>query len=181
MSEPRKRRPLPALICLIALTLLTALVWWRVLHRDSGTAATKSSCSTSGSETILPNPTHVTVNVLNSTRRAGLAKKTSTRMTQLGFKVSGYGNDTGHRLIAGVGEIRYAPDQKDAATLLTYYFPGAKEVPLTQDGNGKLIVSLGSKFTAIPSQSSIHAAVTADHLSIQSRTATPAPSSSTSC
>ena len=40
MATSTARRPLPALAFLLALSLLTALVWWRVLHRsDSAKAA----------------------------------------------------------------------------------------------------------------------------------------------
>ena len=182
MSEPRRRKPLPALVCLIALTLLTALVWWRVLNRNDGSAEAKdkNSCSKS-QQTTLPYPTRVTVNVLNSTKRTGLAKTTAGRLTKLGFKVSGYGNDTGHAQIAGVAEIRYAADQKLAAQLLTYYFPGATEVALTDEPAGKLIVSLGVKYTSIPAASSIRAAMTADGVQVQPRTAAAAPLPSPSC
>lgn len=176
MSEPRRRRPLPALISLIALTLLTSLVWWRVLHRDSGTAKSSNTCIPGSSQRVLPHPSNVNVTVFNSTRRTGLAKTTAARLTKLGFKVSNFSNDAGHRQIAGVGEIRYAPDQKSAADLLVYYFPGAQQVPLTQEGAGKLIVSLGSKFTAIPAQSSIRAAMNAAHVKVLSRTQTRTPS-----
>ena len=182
MSEPRRRRPLPALVCLIALTLLTALVWWRVLNRNDGSAEAKNKDSCSNSQqTTLPYPSKVTVSVLNSTKRTGLAKTTAGRLTKLGFKISGYGNDTGHRQIAGVGEIRYTADQKLAAKLLTYYFPGATEVALTDEAAGKLVMSLGAKYTSIPAASSIRAAMTADGVKVQPRTATAAPSPSPTC
>src|SRR3982750_2962517 len=38
MASTLLRRPLPALIALFALLLLTALVWWRVLHRADESA-----------------------------------------------------------------------------------------------------------------------------------------------
>ena len=34
MDRPSARRPLPALAFLLALSLLTALVWWRVIHEE---------------------------------------------------------------------------------------------------------------------------------------------------
>ena len=120
MSSPTKRRPLPALVLLIALTLLTALVWWRVLHRDNGHAAAGGKCPTpASSAAVLPRPATVDVSVLNSTTRTGLARTTATTLTKLGFKVAGYGNDNPKVHVAGVAEIRFGPDQKKDATLLS--------------------------------------------------------------
>ncbi|HLY33447.1 MAG TPA: hypothetical protein VKQ07_02840, partial [Jatrophihabitantaceae bacterium] len=68
MTEAPRRRPLPALICLAALTLLTALVWWRVLHRDSGSAKAAPTCTPTATAQILPKPSAVTLSVLNSTQ-----------------------------------------------------------------------------------------------------------------
>src|SRR4051794_36805468 len=115
MTEARpKRRPLPALVALLALTLLTALVWWRVLHRDSGTDKSTASCDkTKSTQTVLPRPASITVYVLNSTTRSGLAKTTASALTKRGFKISGYGNDTGKPVIPGVAEIRFGPDEKN--------------------------------------------------------------------
>ena len=105
MAERQKRRPLPALICLLALTLLTALVWWRVLHRGADHAEAKSTCTPQVTQTALPRPATITVSVLNSTQRTGIAKGAAGVLTKRGFKVSGYGNDKPP--IAGVAEIRF--------------------------------------------------------------------------
>ncbi len=103
MSSPTKRRPLPALVLLIALTLLTSLVWWRVLHRGDGHAASGSTCPTpSSSASVLPRPASVAVSVLNSTSRVGLARATATALTKLGFNVAGYGNDNPKVHVVGV-------------------------------------------------------------------------------
>jgi hypothetical protein len=140
------RRPLPAIVLLAALTLLTALVWWRVLNNGTSTGSA-TSCPTTAAH-ALPNPADVTLTVLNSTQRAGLAKSASTALTKLGFQVSGYANDIGHAAIKGVGEVRYGADQKAAADLLTFYVPGATEVALGANSEGKLVLSLGQAFRA---------------------------------
>jgi hypothetical protein len=172
MTEARpKRRPLPALICLVALTLLTALVWWRVLHRDSGSSHSNASCDTSTSATVLPRPGSVTVFVLNSTTRSGLAKSTATALTKAGFKVSGFGNDTGNPVIPGVAEIRYSADQKDGATLLGYYITRAKLVALPPTSSQKLEVSLGKQFRAVTTAAGVTAAMKAANT-----TTSPTPS-----
>jgi len=55
-KEARTRRPIPALICLLALTLLTALVWWRVINRDSAHDTKSSSCTPGPVANTLPSP-----------------------------------------------------------------------------------------------------------------------------
>ncbi|MDT4936638.1 MAG: hypothetical protein QOG80_309 [Pseudonocardiales bacterium] len=173
MTEVHTRRPLPALICLLALTLLTALVWWRVLNRDSGGAQAKSSCTTQTTQTTLPPTSSVSLSVLNSTQRKGLAKATAATLGKLGFKINGYANDS--HPIAGVAEIRFGPDQKDAATLLGYYFPRSTLVPLPATSQGKVVVSLGSKYTAVTSAAKVKAALAAAHV----RVAAPGSAQST--
>ena len=70
--------------------------------------------------------------MLNSTDRANLAAKTKTALQKARFKVVAAANDEpsygGHGVIAGVAEIRFGPALAPAATVLTYYFPGAKLV-----------------------------------------------------
>ena len=54
MATSTSRRPLPALAFLLALSLLTALVWWRVIHRsDSAKAATQFQTDTAAVQTAL--------------------------------------------------------------------------------------------------------------------------------
>ena len=70
MASSLVRRPLPALIALFALLLLTALVWWRVLHRADSTAALPNCPTptpTAPPTQTLPAPPTVTVQVLNGT------------------------------------------------------------------------------------------------------------------
>jgi LytR cell envelope-related transcriptional attenuator len=179
MVSPTKRRPLPAIILLAGLTLLTALVWWRVLNRDDGSASAQSHCpnpSASGSQ--LPRPSTVSVSVLNSTDRTGIAAKTATKLTHLGFKVAGYGNDDPRVHVAGVAEIRFGPEEKDGATLLQYYFRGAKMVALKADPAGKIVVSLGKTFKAVTTSHGAAAAMSSAHVSFSPKPNPTATSSS---
>lgn len=182
MSSPTTRRPLPAMVLLIALTLLTSLVWWRVLHRDGGHAAAGVKCvKPKSSESLLPRPASVNVSVLNSTTRAGLARTTATSLTKLGFKVAGFGNDLPKVLVAGVAEIRFGPAQEKDAALLSYYFPGAKLVPLKSDPHEIVVVSLGKKFTGVATGRTATAHMSAAHVSLapaSSAAALPSPSAS---
>lgn len=183
MTNPTTRRPLPALVFLVALTLLTALVWWRVLNRDSGSASSASPCPTPTSgTTTLPAPSAVTVSVLNSTNRAGLAKSVAGALTTRGFAVAGYGNDTGHAPITGVAEIRFPADRRDEATLLAYYFPGATLVPSTATADSKVVVSLGRAYLRLPTAAAITAAMTKDKATVARSGAAASPASaSPSC
>lgn len=181
MASPTKRRPLPALILLVALTALTSLVWWRVLHRDDGHAsAVKTPCPTlSADPALLPRPGSVEVSVLNSTNRTGIAKSTAAALTKIGFKVAGLGNDSPKVHVASVAEIRFGPDQKKDASLLAYYFPGSKLVPLTADPAGKVVVSLGAKFKRVATPAAAKAAMKAAHVSLApTGQPKPAPSGS---
>jgi len=184
MATLTKRRPLPALILLVGLTLLTTLVWWRVLHRDDGHASATAPCPTpTATAAVLPRPASVSVSVLNSTSRTGIAKATATALTKLGFTVAGYGNDAPKVHVAGVAEIRFGPEQKKDASLLAYYFPGAKIVALASDPAGKVVVSLGAKFKVVATGRAVRTAMRAAHISFApTRTAaTSSPSGSASC
>lgn len=158
------RRPLPALIFLIGLSLLTALVWWRVIHRSdsSSTSASAPSCAPP-SNTVVPPPGAVTVNVLNSTDRAHLARTVAGTLRKFGFHVTGYGNDDPGIVVNGVAEIRYGPKGNDAATLLSYYLPGATLVA-TQRSDSGVVVSLGTKFSAVSTPAEAKKAMQSRHV-----------------
>jgi hypothetical protein len=178
MSEPVRRRPLPALIGLLALTLLTALVWWRVANRSTD-AAGSPSCAATPTQTVLPAPSAVSVSVLNSTTRSGIAKAAYLTLKADGFAVNIYGNDTGHPVLPGVAEIRFGPDQKAAATLLSYYFPGASLAPQAQS-QPSLIVSLGLKYSAVATDAAASAAMRTAGVSV-APASSPAPVPVSTC
>lgn len=178
MVSPTTRRPLPAAILLVTLTLLTALVWWRVLHRDSGNGVAKPQCSSPAvPDSALPRPASVAVSVLNSTTRTGIARATATKLTNLGFKVAGFGNDNPKVHVAGVAEIRFGPEQKKDASLLAFYFDGAKMVALKADPAGKVVVSLGRKFKAVATSKAAVAAMQAAHITLVPVNGTPTTAS----
>jgi len=182
MAEGTKRRPLPALICLLALTLLTALVWWRVIHRGvTSTATAKNPCTSQSTPTVLPQASSVTITVYNATNRTGLAKTTAKVLGTDGFKVAVFANDPSGLPVAGVAEIRFSADQKNSAALLSYYLPGAKMVPLDASSDSKLVVSLGANFKAVALPSAAHAAMTSAHVSQAAPGPTRTPSPTSTC
>ena len=138
MAGPSARRPLPAVIFLVALSLLSALVWWRVLHRDDASSTTPNTathCTTAATTKplTLPKPAAVSVSVLNGTTTTGLAAQVATQLKARGFKISGVPtNDTA---AVATTEIRYGPSAAAAARLVQIYVPGAKLVQNTTKSN----------------------------------------------
>jgi LytR cell envelope-related transcriptional attenuator len=180
------RRPLPALVFLLGLSLLTALVWWRVIHRsDSSSSSSASSSCAPASNTAVPQPAAVTVNVLNSTDRAHLARSVAGSLRKIGFHVTGYGNDDPGIVVNGVAEIRYGPKGNDAATLLSFYLPGATLVA-TQRSDSGVVVSLGTKFHSVSTTAQARKAMQSRHVTQQPARAgplarTPTASTSAAC
>ena len=148
-SSPRHapRRPLPAVICLVALIVLAAIVWWRVLGRSRRLGGQEAAppAAVRRAPPVLPQPKQVALTVYNSTGRTGLAKTTAAAFTKLGFTSRTFGNDPSSLPVAGVAEIRFVPADKDAAGLLAYYLPGAKLVPLDAATDPALAVALGTE------------------------------------
>jgi hypothetical protein len=183
MAGPTTRRPLPALGFLVGLVVLTSIVWWRVLDRPGIRASASPSVCPTPVVSVVPQPAAVTVHVLNSTNRAGLARMVATGLGKLGFRVApDVGNDPS-ATIAGVAEIRYGPAAGPAARLMSFYLPGGRLVP-TQQSGGDVTISLGQKFTTIASPTAIKQAMSAAHVSQSPARAgrlvvTPTPSRTT--
>jgi hypothetical protein len=160
MSTSTARRPLPALAFLLALTVLTAIVWWRVLHRPDGTSTTATgpstvqqpTCSPIGKTLTLPKPAAVSVTVLNGSNRYHLATEVTTLLTARGFK-TGTPNDAPSQL-AGIGQIQYGKAGKNGATLLGYYLPGAALVAANRSDAAVTLV-LGAAYHALATPAAV--------------------------
>lgn len=190
MTAPERRRPLPALAFIGALCLLTALVWFRVLHRNDSVAQTPPStaCPTTATTPVvgakvLPLPKKVSVLVLNSTQRDGIATTTKKALHQEGFVVTDAADDKpaygGHGVIKGVAEIRYGPALKPAAELLRYFFPGAA-LKATDSSSGVVTVSLGAAYTKVVPFTAVRKKLTKQGFTLSGKSVTtPTPSPST--
>lgn len=181
MPSTLTRRPLPAVIALLALLLLTGLVWWRVLHRnDTGSAASTCPTPTTSAPavTTLPAPASVTVQVLNSTSRTGIAARARTLLTDAGFQSPAAAtNDPGKKVVKGVAEIRYGAASANAAKLVALYLPGATLVP-TAAKSPTVVISLGLGYRTVAPARTVAAELAKQHLTTQS----PSPTaSSASC
>lgn len=187
MTAPERRRPLPALAFIGALCLLTAIVWFRVIHRSAGSPTPAPSSCTSASAThvaapnVVPHPNKVSVLVLNSTNRSGIATATKKQLQKRGFRVTDAKNDSatygGHGLVNGVAEIRFGPAAAASATLLRFYFPHA-QLKQTDASSDVVAVSLGRKFHAVASQQAARKAMRAAHVRMGTVRARPTPSAS---
>lgn len=180
----KKRQPLPALVFLVALCILAALVWWRVMQRGGSApvATTSSPTATVSAQppAQLPQPSAVTVRVVNNaTGITGLARATCQALLKDGFNTLAAQNDSAANSqgaeITGTVELRYRVEDAAAADLLKYYFPGASTVPIrAQASPATVIVAIGPKFTsakAIPTTVGVSARLKADGKSFA--TATP--------
>jgi hypothetical protein len=176
MANTLTRRPLPALVSLLALLLLTSLVWWRVLHRADGSSHASAPCPTPTPQVVLPAPSSITVEVLNATKRNGIAATARKTLVDIGFKVPALaGNDQPKKKNLGTAQIRYGAASKKDATVLRYYFPGAALVPVTTTRR-TVTVSLGPKYKAIASAAAVSAAMKRDKVGLATSSAAPSPS-----
>lgn len=150
MASTPSRRPMPALISLLVLSLLTTLVWWRVIHRaDSQSASPAPTCTPAPKVTAAPTgagtPAGPSLAVLNSTSRTGLAAKASADLQKAGFVVTRIDNTTPP--FAQVAQIKYAKADVATAQKVAALIPGST---LTANGTAGVIeIDLGSQFTAI--------------------------------
>jgi hypothetical protein len=160
MTASTARRPLPAVAFLLVLSVLTAIVWWRVLHRPDSSGATGTpaptkpiTCASGSKAVVLPQPDAVTVVVLNGAGRDQLASQVSAQLKARGF-TTGVPGDAPAPL-TGVGQIQFGRAGKAGATLLSFYVPGAKLVAANRADAGLTLV-LGSGYRALAAQATVN-------------------------
>jgi hypothetical protein len=155
---------LPALAFLLVLSVLTAIVWWRVLHRpdaSSGTAAPPVSAApltcTHGAPAVrLPAPSAVTVVVLNGANRDQLASQVTTQLKARGFRTGNPSNAPS--ILSGTAQIEFSTAGRAGATLLSYYIPGSRLVAGGASGSSVTLV-LGTGFRGLAPQATVNKAV----------------------
>lgn len=180
MASTTTRRPLPALVALVALLLLTGLVWWRVLNRGGASASGSGAgptCVVHTPAVTLPAQRSVLVQVLNSTTRQGIGARARTALLDAGFDVPTAAVNDNKRYqnkIAGVAQIRFGPTGRTGAILLRYYLPGAT-LSATKSTTRVVVVSLGRKYIRVASPTVVQAALKKAHAVAGSPT--PSPSS----
>lgn len=162
MAASSIRRPIPAIVFILLLSLISALVWWRVLHREpaQGASATTVTTSTTANPThcvlvtatpvAWPAPATITVSVLNATNRSGLAGSVTKAMKQRGFRATKPGNDTSSALT----EVRFGPKYGSAARLVQLYLPGSRLIT-TNATTATIVVSVGSGYKALSTSAQV--------------------------
>jgi hypothetical protein len=133
---------------------------------------------------VLPVQGKVSVLVLNSTNRNGIATATTKVLRKAGFTVRRPADDSssygGHGVIKGVAEIRYAAQMLPSATLLSYYFPHARLTQTDAAGN-TVIVALGAKFTKVPKAAVVHRQLRKHHVRLKPRRVRSKPVAASGC
>jgi hypothetical protein len=176
MAGASVRRPLPAVVFILLLSLLSAIVWYRVLNRTPATAQKATTTTTTTSRSCAPKPATKTttksktttptrpapiawprtstvhLTVLNGTSRAGLAKSVAGQLRTRGFKIATITNDTVDTVT--VTQVRYGPAQANAAKLVQLYLPGSRLVP-TSSKAASVTVSLGSSYSRLSTNAAV--------------------------
>ncbi|HET8971569.1 MAG TPA: LytR C-terminal domain-containing protein [Candidatus Nanopelagicales bacterium] len=148
------------LVGVLAVALFGAGVGLSVLLRggdgEGAVPVTTPSCVTTTTVpgVALPKPGTVSVNVYNSTDRAGLAAATGVALKGRGFNVGEVANDPLKKNVKASAELRFGTKGEKNAALLVYYVPGAK---LVQDDrtDASVDVVLGAKFTSVTSSAKV--------------------------
>jgi hypothetical protein len=171
------RRPLPALAFLLALSLLTALVWWRVFSRTEadGTPAPRPTCAAQANQPLpAPNTVHITVlnGTAQGTARVGLAGTVSDALGADGFLMGTATDDTA--VVSGVAEVRFGTAGTAAATLVSFYIPGSQLVPTPSITDATVTVSVGENFPQTGGVNNVDQA----NAAIAAASAAPSPGSS---
>jgi hypothetical protein len=149
-AEPSWRaskRRRTAITLLVLLALLAAAIYYFSTYWKDETSG-RTPCPTTSAAVGGLRPATITINVLNATKRNGLAGKTSTTLKGIGFLVATVANDPLKKTIAGTAEIRYGAKGADAAKLVATYVP--KSVLVLDKRNTSVVdVVLGEAFTAV--------------------------------
>jgi hypothetical protein len=96
----------------------------------------------------LPQPSTISLEVLNATFVPGLAADTAAVLEDEGFLISGVGNEPRGEASRQVAVIRAAPNQLRQARQVALYFPGAR-VQQVLGTEGQVTVVLGDRFSEI--------------------------------
>jgi hypothetical protein len=153
---PRRRtyRPIPALVLLLALSVLAAVVWWRVWHRGPESAA--AACPGASTARVLAlDVRKVRVRVYNATERGGLARIVARQLRRRGFSIAATSNDplTDTRAVTGVGELRYGRQGADQAELVSWHLPNIHKIEDPRNGSiVDVAIGPGYRRLATPAQ-----------------------------
>ncbi len=153
-SQRHRRNRRTAIILIVLVAVLGGAFYYAAsyFNRPSSPAAA-SDCPTgdftAGAAAPLT-PAQVTVNVYNSTNRAGLAAATAKDVKARGFVIAQVANDPSKKKIDGPAEVRFGPNGKAAAELVVKLVDGATPTQDTRaDATVDLVIGNGFKALAV--------------------------------
>jgi hypothetical protein len=118
----RRQRRSAIVIALVLLSMAGAFYYASTYFRD--TTPKPGPCTTAVPQQAL-RPNDVSLNVYNSTSRAGLAKTVASAAIDRGFKVKAVANDPKKAGVKQVAQIRFGPEGAASARLVKAHVPGA--------------------------------------------------------
>ena len=146
ISSRRRRQRRTAITLLLTVLFLAGAFYWAWSYiRDGGTGEAGATPDTS-STCSFADPRLVTMNVYNSTDKAGLAGAAAALLRDDGFEVGAVANDPLERDLPGFAEIRFGPDGAPyAEAYRTYFQPRISLTPIEREG-ADLDLVLGDGF-----------------------------------
>ena len=117
----RRQRRSAIVIALVLLAMAGAFYYASSYFRE--TTPKPGPCTTAPPQDALK-PRDVSLNVYNSTSRAGLAATVAKSAVDRGFKVKAVANDPKKATIKQVAQIRYGPEGAASARLVKAHVPG---------------------------------------------------------
>ncbi|WP_151478993.1 LytR C-terminal domain-containing protein [Streptomyces albicerus] len=175
MRRNRGRRRI--VLAVVASVAALAMIGWGTLQLidvftgggdEASAAGPATDCTTSPSPSARPNkalpkPGQITVNVLNATPRAGLAKNTAEELKKRGFKIGEVGNATKayDKKVAGPGIVLGAKTAADAALpVLATQLTGAELKTDTRTKPAEVDLILGTAFKTLKPKAQADKALT---------------------
>lgn len=145
MSTRRRRQRRTAITLILTLLLLFGAFWWAwsYIREDSATAAPTETTPTPGQ---CIDPKDVTINVLNGTTRAGLARTSADALMAAGFTI---GQVTNYRKndVANYAVLRHGPLAEGAATAFAEHYGQPVKLWLVDEMEGTTMdLVVGKKF-----------------------------------
>ena len=148
----RRRRRAAVTLTLVALVMLGTFAYAAAYFQGwVGTRVPKTVASPACQVVPPVNalaPRAVTINVYNSTDRAGLAASVAKSLRTQGFNIGEIANDPLGKRIVGVGEVRHGQLGTADANLVAKRLPGAKVV-LDKRTDDSVDLVLGNRFSAL--------------------------------
>ena len=150
-SVARSRRNRRAAITVaVIVALLYGVFYFAASYWN--TPPTKATATTSSSCTPTPGtiqPSQITVNVYNATKRNGLAGSTAKAVKDRGFVVGTVANDPLKKTVTAPAEVRFGPAGEAASKVVMALIPGSVAVKDTR-ADASVDLVLGDAFTAVP-------------------------------